>query len=142
MGEAYPALVSDLDDDRNEVRGIRLPDVAVPVATYTGWNLRHPDIGNPDLFIGITGGLAGSTIPFPATREDRESSGDPRLSIEERYADRNDYEQQVRDAVSGLVDAGYMLAEDTDEVLERALQKYDHYMRARPDPARQKQFPA
>ena len=128
VGEPYPALVSDLDGDGNEVRGIRLPDVEVPVATYTGWNLRHPDIGNPDLFIGITGGLAGSTIPFAATREEREESGDPRLSIEERYADRNDYEQRVKDAVSGLVDAGYMLAEDTDEVMERALQKYDHYM--------------
>ncbi len=127
-GEPYPALVSDLDDDCNEVRGIRLPDVEVPIATYTGWNLRHPDIGNTDLFIGITGGLAGSTIPFPATREAREKSGDPRLSIEERYADRNDYEQRVKDAIGGLVEAGYMLVEDTDEVVERALQKYDYYM--------------
>jgi hypothetical protein len=58
-GESYPALVPQVDDDYNEIAGIRLPDLQVPVATYTGWNLRHPDIGNPDLFIGISGGLAG-----------------------------------------------------------------------------------
>ena len=85
-GEDYPALVSQVDGDSyNETAGIRLPDLTVPVATYTGWNQRHPDIGNPDLYIGITGGLAGWVLPLPATREDREASSDPRPSIEERY---------------------------------------------------------
>ena len=94
-GETYPALVSNVDDDGNEVGGIRLPDISVPLATNTGWNLRHPDVGNPDLVIGITGGLMGWTLPFAATREERESTGDPRQSIEERYATEDDYAAKV-----------------------------------------------
>ena len=127
QGQEYPALVSSVDDDCNEVAGIRLPDLTVPVATYTGWNLRHADIGNPDLYIGITGGLAGWTLPFPATRADREASGDPRLSIEERYASREDYLRQVREAAQALVEARYLLAEDVHGVVERAAGRYDYF---------------
>ena len=126
-GEEFPALVSAVDEDGNEIGGISLPDLTVPVATYTGWNLRHEDIGNPELFIGISGGLAGWTLPFPATPEQRESSNDPRRSIQERYADREDYLGQVRQAAETLVEQGYMLAEDVAPVLERAALKYDHY---------------
>ena len=85
QGDEYPSVVSDVDDDGNEVGGIRLPSVSVPLATNTGWNLRHPDNGNPDLVIGITGGLAGWTVPFPKTESDRKAAGDPRVSIEDRY---------------------------------------------------------
>ena len=87
-----------MDDDCNEIAGIRLPVLTVPVATYTGWNLRRPSIGNPELYIGISGGLAGWTLPFPATRGDRESLGAPRLSIEERYITREDYLERVERA--------------------------------------------
>jgi hypothetical protein len=130
-GEAYPALVSQLDSDCNEIAGIRLPDIQVPVATYTGWNLRHHDIGNSDMFIGISGGLAGWTHPFPATRAEREASGDPRLSIEERYSSREEFLDRTKGTAQELIDEGYMLAEDTDEVLERAASKYDYYVRER-----------
>ena len=73
-----------MDADGNEVTGIRLPDLTVPLATYAGWNLRHPDSGAPGQIMP----QIGSTIPFPATREDREATGDPRLSIEERYVSK------------------------------------------------------
>lgn len=124
-GEAYPALVSAVDADGNEIAGIRLPDLTVPLATHTGWNLRHPEVGNPDLVIGITGGLAGWTLPLPATRADREATGDPRLSIAERYPSRQDYLRRVRTAAQALVDAGYLLAEDLPWVEEGAAQRYD-----------------
>jgi hypothetical protein len=124
-GEAYPALVSAIDTDGNEIAGIRLPDLTVPLATHTGWNLRHREVGNPDLVIGITGGLAGWTLPFPATRADREATGDPRLAIAERYLSREDYVQQVRVAAQALVDKGYLLAEDIARVEEGAGQRYD-----------------
>jgi hypothetical protein len=127
-GERYPALVSQLDDDCNEIAGIRLPDLQVPVATYTGWNLRHPDIGNPGLFIGISGGLAGWTLPFPATRAEREASGDPRLSLEERYSTREEYLDRVKAAAQALLQEGYLLTEDLDAVIDRAAVKYDYYM--------------
>ena len=127
QGEAYPALVSAVDSDGNELAGIRLPDLTVPIATHTGWNLRHADVGNPDLVIGITGGLAGWTLPFAATRAEREAAGDPRLSIEERYASRHDYLSQVRTAAQALVAAGYLLAEDLPRVEAGAAERYDAF---------------
>ena len=126
-GAEFPALVADLDESFNERGGIRLPDLSVPVATYTGWNLRDESIGNPDLFIGITGGLAGWTLPLPATQAERESTGDPRASIEERYASREDYLEQVTRAASDLVAEGYLLEEDVAEVVELAGRKYDYF---------------
>ena len=126
-GEEFPALVSDIDESFNERRGICLPDLTVPVATYTGWNLRDESIGNPNLFIGITGGLAGWTLPLPATRAEREASGDPRASIEERYESREDYLEQVTRAAESLVGEGYLLEEDIAEVVDLAGRKYDYW---------------
>ena len=126
-GAEFPALVADLDESFNERGGIRLPDLSVPVATYTGWNLRDESIGNPNLFIGITGGLAGWTLPLPTTQAERESTGDPRASIEERYASREDYLEQVTRAATDLVSEGYLLEEDVAEVVELAGRKYDYF---------------
>jgi hypothetical protein len=126
-GEAYPAMVSAVDADGNEVAGIRLPDLTVPLATHTGWNLRHLDVGNADLVIGITGGLAGWTLPFPATRDAQQATGDSRRPMTERYASRDDYLDQVRVAVQTLVEEGYLLKEDVLRVVEGAARRYDWY---------------
>ena len=126
-GETYPALVSDVNAEGNERAGIRLPDLSVPLATHTGWNLRHESVGNPDLVIGITGGLAGWTLPFAATRADREASGDRRLSIEERYACREEYLRRVRAAAQELIAAGYVLAEDLPRIVAAAGLRYDAF---------------
>ncbi|HIB10500.1 MAG TPA: hypothetical protein EYO17_00990 [Dehalococcoidia bacterium] len=131
-GQEYPALVSDIDEDFNDRAGIRLPDLTVPVATYTGWNLRDASIGNPSLFIGISGGLAGWTLPFQKTAADRETTGDPRRSISERYDSRDSYLRQVEKAGQTLVDEGYLLAEDLPRVVERAGLKYDYFMEETP----------
>jgi hypothetical protein len=121
VGAAYPNLVSAVDNDGNELAGIRLPDIAVPLATYTGWNLRHADIGGP----GQTLSLLGSTIPFGATPGQRQASGDPRPSIEERYLSKEDYLVRVKQAAEALVQQGYLLAEDLPTVVEQASQRYD-----------------
>ncbi len=120
-GEPYPHVVPALDPDGNEVSGIRLPDLTVPLATCTGWNLRHPQIGAPDRLMS----LSGSTIPFPATREARAASADPRRSIAERYPDKAGFLDQVRREAQRLVNAGHLLAEDIELVVGQAARRFE-----------------
>jgi hypothetical protein len=121
-GEArLPLLVTQVDADGNELGGIRAPDVAVPLATYTGWNFRSRETGAPDQLVA----LLGSSIPFPRTKADRETSGDPRRSIEERYSSRAAYLAEIRKVADGLVAGAYFLAEDVDDVVERAGAQWD-----------------
>jgi len=119
-GKPYPHFVPAVNRDGNEVSGIRLPDLTVPLATYTGWNLRHPQMGAPDRLMS----LMGSTIPFPATPEERAEKGDPRRSIAERYPSRARYLEQVRQKAQRLIDEGYLLVEDLDLVVDQASRRY------------------
>ncbi len=120
-GEPYPHFVPAIDVDGNEVTGIRLPDLTVPLATYTGWNLRHRQMGAPDRLMS----LMGSTIPFPATREARAATVDPRRSIEERYASKAAYLEQIRREALSLIDAGHLLAEDLELIVSQASRRYE-----------------
>jgi hypothetical protein len=120
-GKPYPALVSNVDADGNDLAGIRLPDVAVPLATVTGWNLRRPDTGGPDQ----THKTMGSTMPFAFTRQERQDNSDPRPSVEERYASKEDYLDRVEGVAGDLVSEGYMLDEDVPRVGEMAGERYD-----------------
>jgi hypothetical protein len=122
----YPILVSSMDADCNEVAGIRLPDVAVPLATYTGWNVRHEEMGQGGL---MTSGapLFGATLVFPRTRADRDSSGDPRRAIDERYSSKEEYLARVRAAAETLVRDRNLLAEDIEPVVAVAGQKWDAF---------------
>jgi hypothetical protein len=115
-GAPYPTLVSAVDADGNEVAGIRPVELAVPLGTFTGWNLRHPAQGAP----GDLMSMIGSTVPFARTRADRARTGDPRASIEERYPSRAAYLEQVRSAAEALVRARHLLQEDVEPVVERA----------------------
>ncbi|RZK33978.1 MAG: SusD/RagB family nutrient-binding outer membrane lipoprotein, partial [Hymenobacter sp.] len=103
---AYPALVSKVDRDGNEVAGIRLPPVAVPVGTLTGWALRSKSFGLND-----GGESAGQFIPFKLTKAERLAAGDPRLSLEERYSSHQCYVQEVIKAVTGDGSKVNLLAE-------------------------------
>ncbi len=114
-GRRYRTLVSATDADGNEVAGIRLPDIAVPLATHTGWNLYAPPFPEGELC-----DRDGSHLPFAATRAEREKAGDPRLSLEERYADHADYLARVKDAAADLVAARLLLQEDAAAYVERA----------------------
>ena len=130
-GKAYGLLVPAVDEDGNELGSIRMPDVSVPLATYTGWNLRHPDMGSPDQLMN----LAGSTIPFSATEVERKARGDPRPSIEERYVSKEDYLGRVRHAAQTLIDEGYLLHEDLERVVEQASQRYDLFRKVVGEPS-------
>jgi hypothetical protein len=118
---ALPLLVPQVDADGNELAGVRLPNIAVPLATYTGWNFRNPSIGRPDDLLPLT----GSFIPFAATESARRQASDPRPSIEGRYGDRATYEKQVREAAANLVAERYLRGEDTPAVVARALKMWD-----------------
>ena len=120
-GRAYPQLVPAADSDGNDLAGIRLPDLTVPVGTHTGWNLRHPDTGAPEQLMS----MQGSTHWFPATEAQRVAAGDPRPSLEQRYANREDYASRAREAATKLADAGYLLVEDIDLVVKSCLERYD-----------------
>jgi hypothetical protein len=122
-GDAWPTYVAATDEDGNEVPGVRLPDVAVPVATYTGWNPRRAETGGEGQILP----MLGSSVPFAATPSERERTGDPRASIAERYRDRPDYEARARAAAEVLVARGYVLAEDVDLVVGNALARYDAF---------------
>jgi hypothetical protein len=120
-GASLPLLVPEVDEDGNERAGIRLPDVAVPLGTYTGWNFRRPEIGAP----GELAPLLGSTIPFAATRAAREAAKDPRRSIEERYASRDEYASKVRASAEALVRGGYLLYDDLERIVQRSMDTWD-----------------
>jgi len=122
-GAPYGTLVSAVDADGNEFAGVRLPDVRVPLATYTGWTRRHTDIGAAGHFIPLLGG----THPFAPTAADRARTGDPRPSIDERYASREDYLERVRAATVDLVADGFILEEEIEHVVGLAADRYDAF---------------
>ncbi|MBI2171322.1 MAG: hypothetical protein HYU30_04785 [Chloroflexi bacterium] len=122
-GEPFPTMVSAVDSDRNEVAGVRLPDVRVPLGTHTGWTMRHPDIGGVGHFMP----LQGAVVPFPRTRQERQALGDPRPSLEERYSSKEDYLAKVRKAAADLVRERYILAEDVEGIVEGASVRWDAF---------------
>ena len=122
-GPACGSLVSAVDADGNEVGGIALPEVAVPLGTHTGWTLRHASIGGQAQRLVF----AGATIPFARARREREAAGDPRPAIEERYRSREDYLERVRRAGAALVAQRYMLEEDIDLEVALAARAWDHW---------------
>ncbi|CAN5890777.1 alpha/beta hydrolase domain-containing protein [soil metagenome] len=113
--KAYRTLVSTVDGDGNEVAGIRLPDIAVPLATYTGWNEYKPPYP-----AGEIADRDGSCLPFPVDKAARAASGDPRPSLAERYASGADYGAKVQAVVMALLKDRLLLAEDAERYLERA----------------------
>jgi len=117
-----PFLVSKVDADGNDLGGIRLPDVAVPLATYTGWNFRNAKFGPSTEIVPLN----GSFIPFAVTRAEREQNHDPRLSIEERYPSRDAYLAKVKASAEELVKERYMLSGDVDLVVQHAGEVWDN----------------
>ena len=113
--EPYPALVPRTDADGNDLAGIRVPALAAPLATYTGWAVRAAGYAEGDLC-----DAAGQEIAFAATRAERLAQGDPRPSIEERYGGRDGYVAAVEQAVRGLQQDRLLLAEDAERLVAAA----------------------
>jgi Alpha/beta hydrolase domain len=109
----YETFVSAVDADGNEVSGIRLPPIAVPLATYTGWNVYRAqpcELCDRD----------GSRIPFARSRAEREATDDPRPSLEERYGSRDAYVAKVKEAAMALVAERLLLPADAEAFVAAA----------------------
>ena len=125
LGAPFPLVVPQVDRDGNDVGGIRMPELQVPLATYTGWNLRAKEIGAPDELFS----MQGSWIPFARTKAAREKSGDPRLSIEERYPSREEYLAKFESAAKSLAALGFLLPGDVPKLVERGAAEWDYVNR-------------
>ena len=102
--------------DGIDVAGLQLPDMAVPLGTYTGWNLLANTPRDEC-------SAMGSFIPFATTKAQRLASGDPRLSLEERYVTQRRYVEAVSAAAQRLVARGLLLDEDAAAYIEAAEQR-------------------
>jgi hypothetical protein len=120
-GIPFPVLVPQVDADGNERDGIQLPEITVPLATITGWNLRDPSIGAPTERVSFE----GSYIRFAKTEAERTNMNDPRPSIAERYSGKQEYLRRYGLAVGHLVSMRWVLPEDRDALMARAEQEWE-----------------
>jgi hypothetical protein len=124
VGAPFPALVSQVDADGNEMAGVRGIELLAPLATYTPWQLR----GGHGTDAGELVDFLGTYVPLPRTDGERQRWGDSRLSIERRYADKRAYLATAARAAESLAAAGLLLREDVPRALERAEQHWDWIM--------------
>jgi hypothetical protein len=111
----YEVLVPLADADGVALAGIRSMPIAVPKASYTAWNPRAVGYGPGNLFP-----LQGAISPFAITKAERASAQDPRLSLEERYANQDAYVEAVKVAAQRFVKERLLLPEDAERNIERA----------------------
>ena len=114
-GQTYPVQVPQVDSDGNDIAGLRTPEIVAPIGTHFGWNIRRNGFAEGDLSL-----LNGGFVPFARTRAEREASGDPRPSIEERYGTHEAHVRAITNAASALVGEGRLLQEDADRYVEAA----------------------
>jgi hypothetical protein len=126
IGAPFPTLLPQVNLDGNETSGIRMPEIQVPLASYTGWNLRSKNIGAPEELYS----MVGSWIPFPVNQTERENRKDPRQSIEERYKSKRDYLERITAAAQKMVSEGYLLDRDIPKLRDRAAKEWDYVLRS------------
>jgi hypothetical protein len=115
-GKPFVTLLPQVDRDGNEISGIRMPDISVPLGTYTGWNLRDASIGAPTELFSLIGGFH----PFPTTKLNRETRKDSRPAISERYGSKEDYLNRIGAAMDVLAKDGFLLAADRARLVKQA----------------------
>jgi len=121
VGPAFPVFVPQVDADGNDLGGVRGPELQAPLATYTGWNLRSPEIGAP----AQRNSFVGSYLPFARTAAERRASADPRLSIAERYSGKEEYMKKYQAAAAELIRQRFFLASDLPLILERGRAEWE-----------------
>jgi hypothetical protein len=124
-GTELPLLVPQCDADGNDLGGIRVPDVAVPLGTGTGWVFRPAAFGSPHEFYL----LRGAWVPFAKTKAERQAANDQRPSLEERYANKTTYLDQVKAAVQKLIEQRFLTPADLELQLKQASKRWDWVMK-------------
>lgn len=115
MGPPFGVLVPQVDADGNDIGGLKTPQVAVPLAAHTGWNLRSQRIGAPEEIFSMTGSY------FPFSQEE----------VKRRYQNKANYLEKVRAAARKLAAGGYLLERDLPRVEEVSSREWDFVMGAR-----------
>ena len=124
-GAELPLLVPQVDADGNDVAGIRMPDVEVPLGTATGWVFRTASMGSPHESVL----LRGAWVPLAATREQREATHDPRPALAERFASREAYLSLVKDVLQKLISQRFLSEQDLEPQLKQSGDRWDWVMR-------------
>ncbi|MBH51547.1 MAG: hypothetical protein CL785_00120 [Chloroflexi bacterium] len=117
LKEPYADIVSAVDIDGNEIAGVRLPDISVPLATYTGWNQVLDSSSDIPMF------LTGSTIVFPKDGH----LNDPRKSINQRYKSKDDYLNKIKTEAIKLSNSGYILHDDIENIVQKSDERWDEF---------------
>ena len=124
-GAALPLLVPQVDADGNDLGGIRMPDLAVPLGTAAGWVFRPKSTGSPHELVM----LRGVWVPLAPTQVQREKMDDPRPSLEERYASKDEFMAKVKAAIRKLIEQRLMLDDDLAPQLKQAGERWDWVVR-------------
>ena len=123
-GHALPLIVPKVDRDGHDLGGIRMPEVAVPLGTALGWVFRSESVGSPEeLYL-----LRGAWVPFARNRVERDEKVDSRLSIEERYPDRDAYLTRIETAARELVGRRLLLESEIQNQIRLAGERWDWVM--------------
>jgi hypothetical protein len=124
-GAELPLLVPQVDADGNDLGGILMPDLAVPLGTAAGWAFRPKSMGSPHELVM----LRGAWVPLVSTKAQREKMNDPRPSLEERYASKDEFMAKVKAAIKKLIEQRLMLDTDLEPQLKQAGERWDWIVR-------------
>lgn len=124
-GTGLPLLVPQVDTDGNDLGGILMPDLAVPLGTAAGWVFRPKSTGSPHELVM----LRGAWVPLAPTQAQREKMNDPRPSLEERYASKDEFMAKVKAAIKKLIEQRLMLDDDLEPQLKQAGERWDWVVR-------------
>ncbi len=118
--QVLPMYAPKVDADGNELGGVPVALLDAPLGTYLGWNITAG--GARPFHQGQICNYVGGMVPFAKTAAERKASGDPRLSLEERYRDHDGYVEAVRKATERAVKEGFLLPQDAQKIVQDATQ--------------------
>jgi hypothetical protein len=116
--QVLPMFAPKVDADGNELGGVPVVLLGAPLGTYLGWNITAG--GARPFHQGQICNYVGGMVPFARTAAERQASGDPRPSLEERYRSHDGYVEAVRKAAERAQEAGFLLKDDAERLVREA----------------------